>query len=482
MGKNTNIKEPSNSAYKFRIYPDEEQIELIEHSLRLNRDVYNYFLGIDVDSSNIATLLYFKSIYPNDVITHEKFVETNKRKSFIKNGEVINFDDVNKIELREFIKKYKKDNNLFFNKFDGYKNFKKFINLEENKEKYEYVKYTHSTIINTTSNDLNNAFDKCYKKQGGYPKFKSRYESLQSFGLQQMNDTIKIEVVKESNSGYISYIKLPKIKKGINIRIHRKEFLDLWLSKSIKIKQVVVSKNATDQYFVSIMVHNPNLLSIPEKSEINYETSIGIDANIGHLNINDNELKIDKIINKYMDELKELERQISFKIGSKKGEDKSNSYLNLRKKINKIHLKIKNMRDYRNHMLAKKLIDNPEYDNIIFEKLDIKNMVERSENETEISKQNTKNKRSMRRNIHDMAWSDLQKKTEQKSKQTNKNVLYIEPQNTSKTCNNCGYINEELTLKDRKWNCPVCGKEINRDENASKNIKDKYFKAGVFKL
>ena len=43
---------------------------------------------------------------------------------------------------------------------------------------------------------------------------------------------------------------------------------------------------------------------------------------------------------------------------------------------------------------------------------------------------------------------------------------------SSKACNHCGYINSNLTLKDRKWICPSCGTEIIRDENAGKNLRD----------
>jgi putative transposase len=40
---------------------------------------------------------------------------------------------------------------------------------------------------------------------------------------------------------------------------------------------------------------------------------------------------------------------------------------------------------------------------------------------------------------------------------------------SSKTCHDCGHINQELTLKDRELKC-VCGKNIDRDYNASLNI------------
>ena len=42
---------------------------------------------------------------------------------------------------------------------------------------------------------------------------------------------------------------------------------------------------------------------------------------------------------------------------------------------------------------------------------------------------------------------------------------------SSKTCAHCGYINADLTLKDRTWVCPNCGYLVNRDHNAAINIK-----------
>ena len=41
---------------------------------------------------------------------------------------------------------------------------------------------------------------------------------------------------------------------------------------------------------------------------------------------------------------------------------------------------------------------------------------------------------------------------------------------SSKTCSDCGYVYNELTLVERKWDCPQCGNHHDRDLNAALNI------------
>ncbi|HJD64290.1 MAG TPA: transposase [Rickettsia endosymbiont of Sericostoma sp.] len=40
----------------------------------------------------------------------------------------------------------------------------------------------------------------------------------------------------------------------------------------------------------------------------------------------------------------------------------------------------------------------------------------------------------------------------------------------SKMCSSCNFVNEQLTLNDRTWNCPNCETQLDRDLNASINI------------
>ena len=55
-------------------------------------------------------------------------------------------------------------------------------------------------------------------------------------------------------------------------------------------------------------------------------------------------------------------------------------------------------------------------------------------------------------------------------------VIKVDPRNTTQECSRCHYIkkgSETLTLKDRIYHCNVCGLIMDRDENASINIRYK---------
>lgn len=41
---------------------------------------------------------------------------------------------------------------------------------------------------------------------------------------------------------------------------------------------------------------------------------------------------------------------------------------------------------------------------------------------------------------------------------------------STKTCSNCGRVNQSMTLATRDWTCKECGVKHDRDENAAKNI------------
>jgi putative transposase len=62
------------------------------------------------------------------------------------------------------------------------------------------------------------------------------------------------------------------------------------------------------------------------------------------------------------------------------------------------------------------------------------------------------------------------------AEKSGKHFLEYEEYNTTKKCNECGYINTDLTIDERFWNCPVCKTYHIRDENSAINgLKGNYF-------
>jgi len=135
----------------------------------------------------------------------------------------------------------------------------------------------------------------------------------------------------------------------------------------------------------------------------------------------------------------------------------SNNRNKQKKLIGKTYQKITNIREDFQHNLSKKLIRD--YDKIIVEDLNIKNMLEAKGFEVNKS------------NIQDASWGKFIEKLTYKAESADKLIVKVNPRNTSKMCSKCGKINKRLALVDRIYKCEACGFTTDRDINAAKNIR-----------
>lgn len=75
------------------------------------------------------------------------------------------------------------------------------------------------------------------------------------------------------------------------------------------------------------------------------------------------------------------------------------------------------------------------------------------------------------KSIADSSWHDFFAKLKYKAVWYGRDIIEVDkcfP--SSKRCNQCGYINENLTLRQRSWTCISCNTMLDRDVNAAKNI------------
>ena len=122
-----------------------------------------------------------------------------------------------------------------------------------------------------------------------------------------------------------------------------------------------------------------------------------------------------------------------------------------RKELNRIHEKVTNSRRDWQYKLAHELCR--EYDNIFIEDLVL----------TGIS-------RRWGRKMRDLAHGEFVLILEQVAEKYGCLVHKIDRFYPSSRMCECGYKNDDLTLKDREWTCPECGRRHDRDVHAARNI------------
>lgn len=75
--------------------------------------------------------------------------------------------------------------------------------------------------------------------------------------------------------------------------------------------------------------------------------------------------------------------------------------------------------------------------------------------------------------IADASWSTLLQYTTYKAESAGREVVLVDPRNTSKMCSRCGYIKEDLKLYMRVFRWDNCCLEIDRDVNAAIKIRNR---------
>jgi len=126
-----------------------------------------------------------------------------------------------------------------------------------------------------------------------------------------------------------------------------------------------------------------------------------------------------------------------------------------KRRIAKIHAKIADKRSDFLHKLTTRLVR--EHDTICVETLSVKNM---------------QKNHCLAKAISDAAWSEFVRQLEYKCEWYGKRLITIDrwfP--SSKRCHSCGHVHEDMPLSVRAFECEGCGRHLDRDVNASKNIK-----------
>lgn len=113
----------------------------------------------------------------------------------------------------------------------------------------------------------------------------------------------------------------------------------------------------------------------------------------------------------------------------------------------------RNRRADRAHKISKGLVDR--FDLIAIEDLKILNMV--------------RGNRGLAREIHDQGWGTFAHCLTYKAESAGRQVVLVDPRNTSRTCAECGAVDRD-SRKGRHFVCTSCGHDDDADTNAARNI------------
>ncbi|WML24947.1 IS200/IS605 family element RNA-guided endonuclease TnpB [Neobacillus sp. OS1-33] len=179
-----------NKAFKFRIYPNKKQIELINKTIGCSRFVYNFFLGKQKEKD-----AYW---YIVEEMRQNGQLQANNWKG------------------------------KFFNKYETVKS------LPELKKNYSFLKEVDSIALQKSVEILADSYIRSYKKQNKQPRFKSKKNPVQSYTTKYTNGNIAV---------IDNYIKLPKLG---NVRFAKsREVEGRMISATIR-------RNSSGKYFVSL--------------------------------------------------------------------------------------------------------------------------------------------------------------------------------------------------------------------------------------
>lgn len=294
--------------------------------------------------------------------------------------------------------------------------------------RYSWLKEANAQCLIQKLRDQDKAFANFFAGRAKYPRFKKRH-AKQSVRY-QLDQRI---VLNNYRAGEL--LKLPKLG-ALRVKWSR-------VPTGIP-KMVSVSLNQAGQYHVCLSVEEP-VARLPVATG-----AVGVDRGIKDVAVTSDGFKsgAPKYTGAYERRLAKAQRKLAKCSKGSKRRDKQ------RIKVAGIHNKIKNSRHDFIHKLTSMLVNENQV--IGIESLNVRGMV--------------KNRR-LAKHIHDAGWHEFRRQLEYKCNWYGRKLVEIDrwvP--TSKTCSGCGHVLDRLELSVRRWQCPECSVEHDRDINAAINV------------
>ena len=428
------VEEEFQYGYVYEIYPDEEQRQYIHKNCGCKRQIHNLF---------VEELYHYleRTGFENGAIPDEFVKNLSTTKSY--KDKFLYMKEADSLALSaarlDFIASIRKYNNEHVPKGNRYK-----------KKALRQVK--------TIGKELS------FRDLKGMPKFSAKYFSEQSFTTNNQKGSVRLESFEDGGNRYMNLV-IPKVANPIKLRYHRE------LPEGARITKVVIHRVGQDRYTASLTVvfvkehlvlkHDQESLDRFKAFILEHrEFCLGLDyaQQEGCVPSTKDKVLLGSILESFQktyrkneQKLKALQCQLPKKI------KQSSSYLKLRSKIKRLHLKIASIRKNALHVLSCRIARR--FAMVAVEDIDLRAMSQTFK---------------LAKNLLDNGFGMFRAMLEYKLKANGYAFVKIGRfEKSTQTCHECGHINtftKDTKIKD--YNCEGCGRHLLRDYNAALNIRD----------
>ncbi len=324
--------------------------------------------------------------------------------------------------------------------------------LKRLKQEYPFFRASDSTSFLVVNHNLAQAFKMLFKRQGGYPRFKSRRAIRQAYTGRSVCRVLAKRRVKLPKLGSIRTSKTTLLANG-------------------KIKCYTVCLEPTGRYYLSLQV----AVKAPEHLRKTGK-AVGIDVGIADLAISSDGIKYgtfnakwaEKQATKWQSKYAKRKHQATAAVcqwnhNHKTFKKELGDYQNWQRAQQqraRYQAKVANQRKDYLHKLTITLVK--QYDVIVIEDLKAKNLQENH---------------CLAKTITNASWYQFRTMLAYKCAWYGKKLVTVKPNYTSQICSHCNYHSGPKPLEVRQWTCPNCGTHHDRDINAAVNILHQGLKA-----
>ena len=305
-------------------------------------------------------------------------------------------------------------------------------------EATSFLVEAHSQILQQTLKDLDRAYKNFFAKRADFPRFKKKgvhdaFRYPQGFKLDESNSRIFLPKI-----GWVRYRK-SRTTEGTP-------------------KQVTVSLSA-GKWFVSIQTER----EVPDPLHPS-QGAVGIDMGVARFATLSDGSSVRPLhsFRKHEKKLATLQRKLS------KRTKFSANWQKLKKRLQRLHRKIANIRNDFLHKLTTTISKNHAL--VVIEDLKVRNMSRSASGTVEAPGKNVRAKSGLNKSILDQGWFEFRRQLAYKLEWLGGTLLVIPPQYTSQTCSRCGCVDKQNRQTQAKFQCIACGFEANADHNAALNV------------